>query len=202
MIILSIDVGIVNMGYCVYDSDKKKVLIAEKLQLHPPPAKKMQQSNIINHVYDLFFGENAPRRKEIEMSDIVLIEIQLKSRMLQIQQVIGTFLHAMKKPYKFISPRSVNTHFKIGKKYRPVIAGAKKTVDRKHYILNKKDGLRIMSDRFPELFRNITVEKRDDIADSLKQAVYFAELLDNKNKPRKRKATTAKTKTKKKVKKK
>jgi hypothetical protein len=190
------------MGYCKYESETKKVLGAEKLQLHPPPAKKMQQSNIINHVYDLFFSENAPRRNDIGIADVVLIEIQMKSRMLQIQQVIGTFLHSMNKPYKFISPRSVNTHFKIGKKYRPAIAGTKKLVDRKHYNLNKKDGLRIMSDRFPELFRNITAEKRDDIADSLKQAVYFAELIDRKNKPRKRKATTTKTKAKKKTKKK
>lgn len=176
------------------------VVTADKLVLFPPPVSKMKQGDIIKHVAALFFDEDAPHRAELQKSDIVLIENQMKSKMLQIQQVIATFLHCKGIPFKFVSPRSVNVHFKIGRKFRGPLSGNKLVRERKHYLLNKSDSIKLGQKRFPRLFAALPASKKDDVADAVKQALWYTETEGLKlEKKRKKEEASAEKKRKREV---
>lgn len=197
MKIFSIDPAIKNIGTCLYDSSTKKVLFCDKFSIFEGKFKSYQQNKTIDYLAPVFFNQESPLRKFIDASDVVVIEVQMKNKMNMIQIALGAYLHAIGKQYKFLAPVSVNTHFKIGKRYRVPIAGLKKTVDKRHYDMNKKDGIALITKRFPEIMRNISHDKKDDVADAIKLALYFDEAVVNK----KRKATAVAKPKKKKLKK-
>ena len=191
MKLFSIDPAVKNIGVCFYDTEHpKKVRFCDKFSIYDGKFKSYQQNKTIDYLKPVFFNEDSPLRKYINASDIVLIEVQIKSKFNMIQIALGAYLDAIGKQYKFIAPVSMNTYFNIGKKFRPPISGPKKTVDRKHYELNKKDGIRLISNKLPEIVRNLKADKQDDICDAIKLCLYYDQAILNKPPPKPRKRKT------------
>jgi hypothetical protein len=201
--IFSIDPGIVNVGVACYNGVNGDILFANKLTLAPSLKVMENEAEIIPRVYKLFFdNENSPYKKMIDNSRIVLIENQMKRKMLLVQHVIGALCFASSINYEFVAPQSIKAHFKTGARSRAekgIVLKGKKT----NHKANKKLGIEKAKELFPEYMSKVSVAKQDDIADALLQAVWYSQggdkFIEKKNETlsKKRKATTKKTTTKK-----
>lgn len=207
-LIFSIDPGIVNVGVALYDYVEKKVVFSGKLTLAPSLKSMGAESSIVPRVFKLFFDDkNSPYKKMINNSKIVLIENQMKRKMLLIQHSIASFCFAGNIDYKMVDPRSIKTHFDIGsyarKKTGTTVKGTKN-----NHSANKKMAIEKIQEICPDIFKNVSVSKQDDMADSLLQAIWHGDNLLGVKRPKsvkvpttKRKRASAPTKKRKKVKK-
>ena len=173
MLLLSIDPGIVNIGVCVYDNLKKKIIFADKLQIYKnlKEHKKLGECNLTNQVYETFFSKDSPIFKYLKKIKICLIEIQMKSLFKIISHVIHAFCFEKNIKVYHISPRSI-------KKYFHTSAYNKKTRKSSH-LKNKKLAIKKMEILFPSLMENKKKENKkvDDICDAILQVLYFCEKL-------------------------
>lgn len=173
--IFSIDPGIVNIGAACYNGKTKEILFANKLTLAPSLKAMENEAEIIPRVYKLFFDDvNSPYKKMIDNSKIVLIENQMKRKMLLIQHVIGAICFEKNIKYEFVAPQCIKTHFGTGSRTRAksgVILKGKKT----NHKANKKMGIAKANELFPEYMKNVSITKQDDIADALLQALWYYE---------------------------
>ena len=173
--VVSIDVGIVNLGFCCYDYSTGEVLFAERLTLAPSLKALKSDSEIIPRVFKLFFDDdNSPYKKMINSSRIVLIENQMKARMKIIQHVIGALCFAANVDYKMVAPQSIKAHFNIGS-YARKKAGKSVKGKKNNHRENKKMGIAMAEKMHPQLFAKCSQSKKDDIADALLQAVWYGD---------------------------
>ena len=205
--IFSIDPGIVNVGAACYNGKTGEILFAGKLTLAPSLKVMENEAEIIPRVYKLFFDNNSPYRKMINHSKIVLIENQMKRKILLVQHVIGALCFANNINYEFVAPQSIKAHFNTGSRARAqngVVLKGKKT----NHAANKKMGIAKAKELFPEYMKKVSVAKQDDIADALLQAVWFSQkgekIIETKQVAlsKKRKAASSSSTTRKKTKKK
>lgn len=173
--IFSIDPGIVNVGVACYNGKTGDILFANKLTLAPSLRVMENEAEIIPRVYKLFFDDaNSPYKKMIDNSRIVLIENQMKRKMLLIQHVIGALCFANNINYEFVAPQSIKAHFKTGARSRAekgIVLKGNKT----NHKANKALGIEKARALFPEYMSKVSVSKQDDIADALLQAVWYSQ---------------------------
>ena len=175
--VVSIDVGIVNIGFCFYDYATGEVLFADRLTLAPSLKALKSDSEIIPRVFKLFFDDSvSPYKKMINSSRIVLIENQMKARMKIIQHVIGSLCFASNVDYKMVAPQSIKAHFNTGS-YARKKAGTTVKGKKNNHRENKKMGIAKAEELHPKLFSKCSKAKKDDIADALLQAVWYGDKL-------------------------
>lgn len=203
-LVFSIDPGIVNVGVTFYDYGKGEVLFADKLTLAPSLKAMKNEEEIIPRVFKLFFDDaNSPYKKMINSSRIVLIENQMKRKMLLIQHVIGALCFAGNLDYKMVAPQSVKAHFDTGSYARQKVGVVVKGKKNNH-AANKKMAIEKAKELHPQLLERCGKLKQDDIADSLLQAIWYGDVqtgtkrkhvTDNPVLTTKRKRTVTRTTT-------
>jgi hypothetical protein len=172
MYVFSIDPGLVNIGVCFYDTTEQRIIFADKVQMVTRMKDLKTESEIIPRVYKLFF--TGKMWEMIRTSSVVLIEQQMKKKFSLIQYVLGAICFEKEINYKFVSPRAVKTHFGSGKTAR---AGTRAAVrgNKNNYSANKKAAVALATTMFKPFMAKLSVTKRDDVADALLQAKYFAD---------------------------
>ena len=162
--IISIDVGIVNLGVASYDTTTKKVSVANLSLLTPDCNKKYKftegivpflvQKLILHHV-DLFSS-----------CDIIVIEQQMKRVMLIIQHVFMSFLLACSKTVRFIRPVDVRRFYNIS--CNNYAKNKRASIDLAPKLLTKTQLKDVNLSRF---------KKKDDVCEALILAFYASKNL-------------------------
>lgn len=173
--VFSIDPGIVNVGVSCYDYSSDEIIYSGKLTLAPSLKAMKSEAEIVPRVFKLFFDDaNSPYKKLINASRVVLIENQMKRKMLLVQHCVASFCFAGNIEYQMVDPRTIKTHFDIGS-YARKKAGAAIVGTKGNYGANKKMAIVKVKELFPGLLDKVSVAKQDDMADSLLQAVWFGD---------------------------
>lgn len=194
--VFSIDPGVVNVGVSCYDYATNTVIFSGKLTLAPSMKDMGTEDMIIPRVFKLFFDDkNSPYKKMINNSRIVLVENQMKRKMLLIQHVIGAMCFAGNIDYKMVNPRSIKAHFDIGS-YARKKSGDSVKGNKNNHAANKKMAISKIKDLFPRIFDNVSVKKQDDMADSLLQAIWYGDLQKGVTRPKSAPVVTPKKKRK------
>jgi hypothetical protein len=179
MIVIGIDPGIKNLGWSVYDTEKCHFLSFGRYNLTKdhPKADHTKYADLVasfiqksKHVFD--------------MADAVCIEMQMIAKMKVIETAFYCFFH--EKAHR-VSMRSVRCHFEISTK---------------KYKTNKKASIDVVpalpiSSQNKQWFARFDKKKRDDVADAMLIALWWAVVKSPDAKPKKkRKRTTTATKRK------
>jgi len=175
--ILSIDPGIVNIGACLFDTDNDEVLWADKVQLCVRMKDMKTEAEIIPRVYKIFFTDKIFQM--MKNVDIVLIEQQMKKKFFLVQYVIGAICFEKGIDYKFVSPRSIKTHFQSGKTSRQK-SGTSVRGAKNNHAANKKTAIALATQLFPRFMLKVHVKKRDDVADAILQAKWYCDKFTKK----------------------
>ena len=173
--VFSIDPGIVNLGVCCYDKHSKKIEYANCERL-ADKIKNISEHEVLRLVHQRFFG-SCHISKMLAGSSMVLIEIQMKRKFLLVQHAIGAYCIERGYAHKFVSPRSVKVHFDIGKSARDR-SGAGVRGKSNNYAANKKQDILVAESLHPSFMRSLPQGKKDDVADAILQARYFADKSD------------------------
>ena len=162
--IIAIDVGIKNVGLCVFDFATAKFVFWDNVSLVPNgrylPADNVQYVRNFVARYQSFFDDSA----------VVLVERQMRCNMRIVEAVIQTLFFDK---CLVISARSVKAHYNLGTK---------------NYRLNKQRAV-TWAEAFVKnnaaVFENGVVtpfavkSKRDDLADSLLLVTYYLDTYSN-----------------------
>jgi|MGYP000008525225 Holliday junction resolvasome RuvABC endonuclease subunit len=171
MIILGIDPGIRNLGWAVYDTSTNAFLKFGKYDLTEGVEKK--QKTKYAELVQKFISE---RSDIFGNFDQICIETQMVAKFKVIATAFQCLLWGKS---HLISPRSVRCHFKIS-------TG--------NYKKNKKASIDIIpklpiSNANIELFNSYPSSKKDDAADAMLIALYYAQKQEEPQRPRKRRKT-------------
>lgn len=169
--VLSVDPGIVNVGCALVNAKTGAVGFVNRLTLAPSLKAMNKESEITPRVFKLFLKEY---RSLIDRAAIVLIEIQMKTKMKLIQYTLGAFCLSINKPYRYIGPRSIKAFYNTGKFSRKGTGDAVRGKKNNH-AANKKAAIRLAFQKWPALMAKIDKKKQDDAADALLQAEWFRE---------------------------
>ena len=157
-LIIAIDVGVKNLGLCVYNLVSNKVVFWECVSL--VPNGRYVPSNNVSYIHDFL------SKYECFFADafVVLVERQMRANM----RIIESCLHfANYEKCVIINARSVKLHYDISaKNYRGNKAKAVEWAD-----LFTQNNASIFIDK---LVHNFTSSKKqDDLADSLLMVMYY-----------------------------
>ena len=162
--IIAIDVGIKNLGLCVFDFATAKFVFWDNISLVPNgrylPAENVQYVRNFVARYQSFFNEAA----------VVLVERQMRCNMRIVEAVIQTLFFDK---CVVINARSVKAHYNLGTK---------------NYRMNKQRAVE-WADAFltnnPNAFDSGVAtpfalqHKKDDLADSLLLVTYYLDTYSN-----------------------
>jgi hypothetical protein len=167
MLVLSFDIGIVNLGMCMFDSNLKKILHAETLSLVERRADIKSEIDFEHLLFKHVFNHNM-----FNSAEMVIIERQMRRDMVIIQHIIATMAILKSKPVEFISPQSVKIWFR---KLLSIQRVTKKKGRGVNHKSNKREALTVFRKLFPENTAIIEeMGKQDDIADAALQAAYWS----------------------------
>lgn len=184
MIVIGIDPGIKNLGWSVYDTEKCHFLSFGRYDLtkDQPKNKHTKYADLVKDFIDA-------SKEVFEMADAIAIEMQMIAKMKVISTAFQCFFY--EKAHR-VSMRSVRCHFDISTK---------------KYSTNKKASIEIVpslqiSSQNKRWFASFDKKKRDDVADAMLLALYWAEKKapDAKIVPKKRKRKAVREKVSKKSK--
>ena len=114
VVIISIDPGYVNLGFCVLDTSSGKMFAERASLLETKNGKRYKfEENIVVHLCAEFIND---RSQFFEIADIITIEQQMVRKFLIIQYCLMSLLF-VRKPVMAVSPRSVRAYFDISKKH-------------------------------------------------------------------------------------
>lgn len=166
-VLMSIDVGVVNMGLCCVEAETGKVLWAEKVGIARSMRELRGEAQIVTRLWTLFFGDEVSQvAKWMRAAEIVLIENQMKRKMLIVQHAIAAMCAAQQKRFEFCPPQKVKSHFGTGYHAR------QKQLKYAHRQ-NKKDAVKKAAELFPKFMARLSANKKDDVADALLQASWY-----------------------------
>jgi len=185
MIILSFDVGIVNLAYCIYDSSINKILHWEVISLENTKDHSVLHLNLIKSLDS--------RTHLIENTEVVLIEKQpsFNPKMRIIAGCLQTYFfirgmidsnNSTIKSVKFFSPKN---KLKCHSGEDIIVSGKSK------YLQTKKAGIMITKQKLEEyseseeiirIFENS--KKKDDLADCYLQAITYSHVNSPSSKPK------------------
>ena len=164
MIIGSIDVGIVNMGFCLLDSATNRVKHVEIINLLFVPGNARRLNYGDKSAVFLVKRAITARQHLFDQCDVIGIEKQMSRKMIIIQIALESVLAGHCTVFQ-ISPRSVKTVF---------------NTSRGNHTKNKHAAIRRMYDLLDadgrEKFNGF--RKKDDVADAILQAMYIAKKYD------------------------
>lgn len=156
MIVVAIDPGIRNLGWSVYDTSAEKFLNFGRYDLVQGHPKKMhtKYAELVRAFVDASSAV-------FEMADVVCIEMQMTAKFKVIATAFQCFFWEKS---HLVSPRSVRCHFGIS------------TGD---YAKNKKASIDLIPTlsipaQNQQLFQTFDRSKRDDVADAMLLALYWA----------------------------
>ncbi len=156
MIIVSIDPGIKNLGWAVYDTSAGSFKSFGRYSLvkDHPKAKHTKYTFLVKSFIDA-------SKAVFDSADLICIEIQMTAKFKVIAAAFECFLWGRS---IMISPRSMRCHFKIS-------TG--------NYAKNKKASVDIVpslpiSTSNKQWFQRLDKDKRDDVADAMLLALYCA----------------------------
>lgn len=162
--VIAVDVGIKNLGLCVFDFATAKFVFWDNVTLVPNgrymPANNVQYVRDFVERYSNFF-ENAAH---------VLIERQMRANMRIVEALLQSMFFDN---CTIINARSVKAHYGLSMK---------------NYRLNKQRAVQwadIFVSQNPDAFQNGTtaaferLHKRDDLADSLLLVAYYLDTYSN-----------------------
>ena len=157
MIIVAIDPGLRNLGWSVYDTNKEMFISFGRYDLlkDQPKSKHTKYPDLVRDFVDA-------SRDVFEAADAVTIEIQMAAKFKVIQTAFQCFFWDKA---HLISPRSVRCHFKIS-------TG--------NYAKNKKASVRKIAEldiphKNKMWFERFEKSKKDDVADAILIALYYAQ---------------------------
>lgn len=160
---VSIDVGVKNLGLCVFDYETARVIHWENVSLVPNgryiPAQNVQYVRDFVAKYHDYF----------ELACSVVIERQMRCNMRIIEAVLQTLFYDRT---TIVSPRSVKAHYRLAtQNYRQNKAAA---VDwATNFIAHNPSAFA------PGVVAQFDVTKRDDMADSLLTLMYYLDTYSN-----------------------
>lgn len=169
--VLSIDVGIVNVGCALMNAKTGEIGFANRITLAPSMKAMAKEAEITPRVYKLFFKEFRPL---VDKAALVIVEQQMKTKCKLIQYSIGAICMAIDKPYRYIGPRSIKAFYGTGKTSRKGTGSAVKGTKNNH-AANKKAAIALAMKKWPRIMSKIDKKKQDDVADALLQASWFRE---------------------------
>lgn len=155
MLILSIDPGIKNLGWALFDTTQQtfKSFGRYNLVKDHPKAKHTKYTFLVRSFIDASL-------EVFEMADVICIEIQMMAKFKVIAAAFECFYWGKT---HMVSPRSVRCHFDIS-------TG--------NYAKNKKASVDIIpslpiSSSNKQWFQRFDKKKRDDVADAMLLAMYW-----------------------------
>ncbi len=158
MIVIGIDPGTKNLGWSVYDTEKCHFLSFGRYDLtkDQPKNKHTRYADLVKDFIDA-------SKDVFEMADAIAIEMQMMARFKVIETAFQCFFY--EKAHR-VSMRSVRCHFDISTK---------------KYSTNKKASIDIVpslkiSSQNKQWFAQFDKKKRDDVADAMLLALYWAEV--------------------------
>jgi hypothetical protein len=172
--VLSIDVGIVNVGVALMNAKTGQIAFADRLSLAPALRAMSKESEITPRVFKLFFDEKSPHRRLVDMARIVLIEQQMTSKQKLIQYTIGAYCLMLNKAYRYVGPKSIKAFYNTGKFSRKK-AGKSVRGRKENHAANKKAAIALAKQKWPSVMARVDSKKQDDVADALLQASWFRE---------------------------
>jgi hypothetical protein len=177
MLIISFDIGIKNLAYCIMDSINVNIIEAELVDLK---CKKGNIQNIIDATLELL--DDIFSKLDTTQKIHVIIESQMTSLMKAIQTVINVFFKMYKKyesldiETKYISARN---KLSLINKYKDEYV-QDDNIQSNQYKQNKVDSIHfgtwllIHKYPHPELLNKIkTLKKKDDIFDTILMCIYY-----------------------------
>ena len=167
-VILSIDVGIVNIGLCLYETDESggRVIHAIRESFAKKRNEIKNDLELTATVYKKLICE--PFQTLISKANTVIIERHMKREMIIIQHVIAIMCMSLGKKVEFISPQCVKRWFR-----NAALPG-------KSHRENKKEAIHVFTNMYPEIL--VDGKKKDDIADAVLQAAFWCDLQKKKYK--------------------
>ena len=162
--VIAIDVGIKNLGLCIFDFRTNTVVLWENVSLVPSgrylPANNVQYVREFMRKYDGYFMDAFQ----------VIIERQMRGNM----RIIEALIHAMCYDHcVVISARSVKLHYDLStKNYR---GNKQKAVVFANAFASKNPG----AFDGEQLRRYTASKKQDDLADSLIMVLYYLDTYSN-----------------------
>ena len=157
MIIVAIDPGLKNLGWAVFNTTANRFVSFGRYDLTKDQPKKLKTKYV-----ELVRAFVDASKDVFEMADLVLIEIQMVAKFKVIATAFQCFFWGKS---EMVSPRSVRCHFKIS-------TG--------NYAKNKKASVAIIptlpiSAQNKRWFQSFEKKKRDDVADAMLIALYWAQ---------------------------
>ncbi len=175
-LVVSIDVGIKNLGICAFDFVSNKVVFWDNACLVPGgrylPAMNVEYvRNFVNKHQGLFAN-----------ASVVLVERQMRCNMRIIESILQTMF--FEKCY-VISPRCIKVHYDIStRNYRSnkakAVDWANNYVDANPFVFATEPCVVGTHHRFEGIaskFKNSS--KKDDLADALLMVMYFLDTYSN-----------------------
>jgi len=157
MIVISIDPGLRNLGWAVFDTEKSHFISFGRYDLlkDQPKAKHTKYTFLVKTFIDA-------SSDVFRLADAVCIEIQMAAKYKVIAAAFECFFWGIS---HMVSPRSVRCHFDIS-------TG--------NYAKNKKASIEIVpslsiSSTNKQWFERFDKKKRDDVADAMLIALYWSE---------------------------
>jgi len=161
--VLSIDIGIVNLGYTLVEIENRELRVIECNRVditqvqHNRVARcncNLYHENCIPDYLDHFIQEN---QELFDGADKILIERQPPVGITNVQDLIFT---RFRNKVQLISPNSVHKHFKM---------------TRNDYDLRKQESVDITRSYLKEFYNFETNERQHDISDALLLVLYHFE---------------------------
>lgn len=189
MFIIGIDVGLTNLGFALLNTETKKIEIAERIALVAKKKDLKNRDHIITRVWALLFHKY---KDAFEKASYILVERQLKTLFIIIENTIASICFMLKKNCIVVSPSTVKKMF---------------GTSCNNYEQNKKAAVATATHFYPEIIMKLE-GKIDDVCDAILMAVFYMyhlqghKTIDNpsvlnieksaRRKSTKRKATTTK----------
>ena len=164
MYIGSIDPAVKNLGFVVYDSETEQFIHLGKsnLLLMSATEKEIQyKRSVIPRVCVSWVSDHSTL---LSKCDFVIIEGQMLNKHIQISLVLEALIESQFCKALILHPTTVKTYFKTRK--HNYTLNKKASVAKCQEILSKEEWSKVLY--FPE-------KKRDDVCDSILQAIYTAD---------------------------
>lgn len=161
--IIAIDVGIKNLGLCIFDFHTSKVCVWENVSL--VPNGRYQPMNNVEYVFGLVerFGEY------FKLAGRVVIERQMRCNMRIIESVLQALFY---EKCTIISARSVKAHYDLStRNYRTNKVVAVEWVT--EFTESNSAAFE------PAALSKFKAKKKDDLADSLLLVLYYLDTYSN-----------------------
>lgn len=158
--ILGIDPGLTNIGICLLDYTSNEIIVANKLSLCNRVSEIKSEFEIIDRVYNLVHS-NDFKETYLKKATLILIEVQMRRKMVVVQTAFASILKTMGYTVEFIAPILVKNWFR-----------GKKTIKRMGHKHNKLEAIKVFKSIFPDFI--IESSKLDDVCDATLLCLYYS----------------------------